>query len=303
MRQSIFITGGTGYLGRFVLERLARGDCRLVCLARGPLPESAPPNIRYIQGDLLDSASYSDAMAGCDVVLHMAAATGKHSPDEFRRANRDGTEALLKQARLRGVGRFLFVSSIAATFHNLFRYFYAQTKQEAEKMVASSGLRWTIVRPTMILGSNAPVLKALARLATLPVVPVFGDGSVPVQPIFVGDMADFIIEILNEDGVDAMTLEVGGPETLTIEDLLLRIRRTEGKPPARVLHLPASVIGRCLGFMEPFLLPLLPFTAGQLASFSNAGTVAAHPWVTERQNRMLGVSAMLESSNNGHVSA
>jgi NADH dehydrogenase len=300
MVQSIFVTGGAGYLGRYVVKRLAESASRrVVCLVRGPAPDGLPPNVRYIRGDLLDTGAYSHALTGCDVVLHMAAATGKHSPQEFRSANRDATEVLLNEARQRGVGRFLFVSSIATKFHNLFRYFYAETKQQAEKLVASSGLRWTIVRPTMILGRDAPVLAALARLAGLPVIPVFGNGSVPVQPIFVDDLADCLIGLLDENGMDGVTLEVGGPETLTIEDLMLRIRRSAGKRPAMVLHLPASLTGRCLGLMEPFLLPVLPFTAGQLASFCNPGTTAAHPWVAERQNRMLGVSAMLEASNNG----
>ena len=155
----------------------------------------------------------------------------------------------------------------------------------------------------MILGKNAPVLASLARLAALPVVPVFGDGRVPVQPVFVDDLADCLAALLDEEGFDGATLEIGGPEVLTIEDLLLRIRRAGGKPPGPVVHLPARAIARGLGWMEPLFLPLLPFTAGQLASFSNAGATAPHPWVAGRQNRMIGVNEMLGMPANEYASA
>ena len=100
-----------------------------------------------MRGDLLDPAGYAAALAGCDAVLHLAAATGKQSRAEYLRVNRDGTEALVRQARQAGVSRFLFTSTVAVKFRDQFRYYYAQSKQEAEAVVTSSGLRWTIVAP------------------------------------------------------------------------------------------------------------------------------------------------------------
>lgn len=304
MLRSIFLTGAGGFLGGRVLARLAQDPARTItCLVRGNVPATAPPNVRYVCGDLLEAASYTSALAGCDAVLHMAAATGKNSRAEYFRVNRDGTQALLRQAGQCGVRRFLFVSTIAAKFSNQYRYFYAESKQAAENAVAASGLRWTIVRPAIIIGKNAPVLKSLERLASLPVVPVFGDGRVPVQPVFVDGLADCLVELLDESGVENTTLEIGGPEVLSIEELMLLLRSAAGKPPAPVLHLPLRPLARCLGWMEPFLLPFLPFTAGQLASFSNAGTTAPHPWVRKRQNRMPGVAEILRSTTNGYASA
>jgi nucleoside-diphosphate-sugar epimerase len=302
MVRSIFLSGAGGFLGQRVLQRLAQKDgCRVVCLTRGDLPDSVPPQIRYVQGDLLDPSGYADALSGCDTVLHLAAATGKCPPDEYMRVNRDGTGALLEQARRSGVQRFLFVSSVAAKFQDQFRYYYGQSKQQAEALVAASELRWTIVRPTMIFGRNAPVFDSLARLAALPVVPVFGDGRTPVQPVYVDDLADCLVAMLSqEEGLDRTTVEIGGPEVLTIQDLLLRIRSSAGRPGGPVLHLPVNAISRCIGYMEPFLLSVLPFTAGQLASFSNPGTAAPHPWVAGRQSGMAGISEMLWSAINGH---
>jgi len=305
MIRSIFLTGAGGFLGSRVLARLAEErNLRTVCLLRGTPPAAAAPNVEYVRGDLLEPAGYAAALAGCDAVLHLAAATGKHPAAEYFRVNRDGTAALARQARESGVARFLLVSTVAAKFPGQYRYYYAQSKQAAEAALAASGLRWTIVRPAMILGRNAPVLESLARLAALPVVPVFGNGRVPVQPVFVDDLAACLVALLGEaDLFENTTLEIGGPEVLTIEQLILRIRRTKGSAAAPVLHLPAGAIARCLGWMEPFLLPWLPFTAGQLASFCNAGTTASHPRVTEWQKRMKDVDEMLRSVANGYASA
>lgn len=305
MVSSVFVTGGSGFLGTRVVARLAREkNRRIVCLIRGKAPETASANVQYVRGDLLDAAGYANHLRGCEAVLHMAAATGKCRASEYFRINRDATEDLVLAARESGVKRFLFVSTIAAKFSDQYRYYYAESKQGAEAVVAQSGLRWTTVRPAIILGDHAPVLRSLERLASMPVVPVFGDGHVPVQPVFVEDLADCLVALLDDVKIrESEIVEIGGPDVISIEELILRIRLAAGKTSAPVLHLPARAVARCLGWLEPLFLPLLPFSAGQLASFLNAGTAAPHPWVTERQNRMSGISEMLGSATNGYASA
>jgi nucleoside-diphosphate-sugar epimerase len=301
MAGSIFLTGANGFLGSRVLSRLSGvADRKIVCLSRRKSAGNQCENVEFVQGDLLNREDYARALAGCDIVIHLAAATGKHTPVEYLRVNRDGTEALVLEARQAGVQRFLHVSTIAVKFRDKSRYYYAQSKQQAEAVVAQSGLRWTIVRPTIILGRIAPALESLSRLAALPVVPVFGDGRTLVQPVFVDDLAACLVAILEEDVFDGQTMEIGGPEVLSIEDLLLRIRRVQGGRRARVIHLPARFIATCLGWMEPFLGPLLPFTAGQLASFTNPGTITPDPWVSRQQTRMKNVNEILQSLANEH---
>jgi nucleoside-diphosphate-sugar epimerase len=207
-------------------------------------------------------------------VVHLAAATGKHPPAEYFRVNRDGTEILVSEAERAGVGRFLYVSSIAVKFGNLGRYWYAQSKLEAEKIVAASGLDWVIVRPTMIFGPRSAVLEGLRRLAALPVLPVFGDGRTPLQPVFVDDLACALAALLDEPAASRRTIEIGGPEVRGIESLLLGLRRAQGIDNRRVVHLPARPVAALLGFVEPLLRPWLPVTAGQLTSFTNDGTAA-----------------------------
>jgi nucleoside-diphosphate-sugar epimerase len=295
MAGSIFITGASGFLGRRLLPLLsADRSRRIVCLCRSKPVDPRPDNVEFVTGDLLEHDAYAEAIAGCDGVVHLAAATGKHSLADYMRINRNGTEVLVHAARRANVKRFLHVSTIAVRFSDESRYYYAQSKQKAESLVRDSGMRWTIVRPTMIFGKDAPVLHGLSRLAALPIVPIFGDGRTPVQPIFVDDLAHCLVEMLEDECLTGRTVEMGGPEVLSIEDLLLRIRRSLGKGD-HVIHLPARPIAATLAWVEPLLRSLLPFTAGQLASFTNPGTISSDPWVEKRQRRMKNIAEMLES--------
>jgi uncharacterized protein YbjT (DUF2867 family) len=205
-------------------------------------------------------------------VIHLAAATGKLPASEYWRVNRDGTEKLLYAAEAAGVERFLFVSTIAAKFGNQSRYHYAQSKKAAEDLVKRGGMRWTIVRPAMIMSPGSPVLRSLSMLAGLPVIPVFGNGRTLVQPVEVDELAKSLADMVDAPGHDGEALEIGGPEALSMEELLVRIRESSGKGPARVLHIPAAPIAMLVGLAESLVGPRLPFTAGQLASFTNDGT-------------------------------
>jgi NADH dehydrogenase len=113
-------------------------------------------------------------------------------------------------------------------------------------------------------------------LACAPVLPVFGSGRALVQPVSIHDLVAALTEILDGDAFDNQTVEIGGPEVLSMEELLVKIRRVHGKGNGPVFHLPAKLLAAGIGVVESFLLPLLPFTAGQMASFTNDG-VADRP--------------------------
>ncbi len=294
MAGSIFVTGGNGFLGRRLLSLLGVcPDRKIFCLVRTKPMDSQPKNIEFVLGDLLDSHSYAEALVGCDTVIHLAAATGKHAPQKYFRINRDGSQSLIAAAQRAGVRRFVHVSTIAVKFGNKSHYPYAQSKEQAEMAVKQSSLHWTIARPTMIFGQGSPVLGGLSRLATLPMVPVFGDGLTPVQPILADDLAASLVAALEDELLIGRTVEIGGPEVVSIENLLLRIRTSADRGSAPVVHLPARPIAACLGWVEPWLRPVLPLTAGQLASFTNSGTISPDPWVEGQQVGMKRVDEML----------
>ena len=271
MTTPLFLTGATGFVGRRVVRLLAASgysDVRLLVRdpARGQGLGDTPPAWRIVRGDLDRPAEWSSHLASAETVLHLASSTGKVRRREHFNTIVGGTERLLDAAKAAGVRRFLFVSSVAAGFANRRYYHYADAKAAAEALVSRSAFDWLIVRPTMVLGPDSPVLTGLKKLAMLPLPIMFGPGTDPVEPIAVDDLAALLVAALEVRPWGGRTITVGGPDRITTEELLGRIRGSG----QRFMHLPLAPLRELLGVLEPVLFPVMPLTAGQLATFANS---------------------------------
>lgn len=297
MATRLFVTGGRGFVGSGLLARLAERGHRVVALDRsGSLERDLRQmgDVRVVSGDLLESETYRAALATTDIVLHLAASTGRASREEHFRINAVGTEVLLAECHRAGVQKFLFVSSIAAKFPDTRHYHYAQAKIRAESAVRQSGLRFAILRPTMILGGRSPILSAFEKLAMMPVIPIFGNGRTSVQPIHVDDVVEYILTVLDRDMFTNEIFEIGGPRAVTIEALLQAIRQARKGRSGGIVHLPLGIIVPPIAAAEGLGLGrLLPFSVGQLATFRFDGTAATN-LLQESGNDLRDIPQMLE---------
>jgi NADH dehydrogenase len=296
----VFLTGGGGFIGSRLLRALLQHGHSVIALDRSGTVTTGGllPAGQAVRGDILVPETYREPLAGSDVVVHLAASTGRAPSAEHWRVNATGIETLLNECRAAGVTRFLFVSSIATTFPDLRRYPYAQAKAKAEQLVASSGIPFVVLRPTMVLGPGSPILAALSRLALLPVIPVFGSGRTRVQPVSVGDVVDVIVGTLERDRFLNETIDVGGPEALPIEELLQQIRVAGTGRRGPVLHVPLGVLLPALRGAESIgLARLLPFTVGQLATFRFPGTAAGHPAIEAEREHRVSLRQMVSSDS------
>jgi nucleoside-diphosphate-sugar epimerase len=293
--KSLFITGGTGFVGRRLLQRLAAQKYKtLYCLSRaGRIVSPESPSIHALEGGLADIDRYQPELAACECVVHLAAATGKLKPADYFRINVVGTNNLIERAKQCGVKRILFVSSIVVRYPIKDHYYYAQSKEQAEQLVRESGLDYAIVRPTIVAGEDSGVLEGLAKIASLPIVPVFGDGKTRVQPIAVGDLADFLALILERELFAGDIFEFGGPEVLTIEDLLKRLCRARLQREARVMHIAFALAAPLLKMLERVAYSMLPVTLGQLAIFRCDGTAEPNSLFEERRAGLKPMAEML----------
>jgi nucleoside-diphosphate-sugar epimerase len=282
------VTGAAGLVGKNLVRKLHEAGHRVVAIARSAEPAGWPKTSRWVTADLTEPASYQEALVGAEAVVHLAATTGKARPAVYQRNNVEATERLLEAASASGVGRFVFMSSIAAAFEDRRHYAYAESKISAEQAVRASTLTTLIVRPTMILGEGSPIQASLSKLGRLPLIPMFGSGKVLVQPIDVADLVRVLTAVLGESPPPSGTvLEVGGPEIYSMEELVRRLRRAAGvEGKARFLHLPIGLLRAGLAAVESVLFPVLPFTAGQLASFANDSKAAPNQLV----QRLLGAA-------------
>lgn len=277
----IALTGAGGFVGRHLLARLdpaVHPDLR--CLQRDPgrLGSLAAPGWCAVPGTLEDPAALARLLEGVHTVVHLAAVTGKAPPAHYRAVNEAGTRRLVSAARAAGVRRIVALSSVAAGFPDQRHYPYAASKQAMEQVLAEGGVPSLVFRPTMILGPGSPVLTGLRTLAAAPVGICFGPGDLPVQPVHVDDVVDVLVAVLQRPLAEERPVGLGGPETLGFLELLRRLRVAARGRPGPFLRLPLGPIRGTLALLEPLLLPLLPLTAGQLASFANPGTVPSEPW-------------------------
>jgi NADH dehydrogenase len=206
-------------------------------------------------------------------VIHLAAVTGKAMPEEYFKVNAKGTQFLIEQCQKARVRNFLYISTIAVKYPDKSHYHYAQSKELGEDAVKNSGLNYTIVRPTIVIGQDSPVWNSLSRLTRLPVTPIFGDGTTRIQPIYLDDLVDCILSILYERIFANETLEIGGPEVITFKDFLSQIHFAYyGKQP-RVVHIPLKPLMHILSILEKRFYSILPVSVGQLYAFGNDGTI------------------------------
>jgi nucleoside-diphosphate-sugar epimerase len=294
---SIFVTGGSGFIGRRFLDALRTGGYeRVTCLTRKPAaPADDSTGWKYLPGDLATPESYSSHLAQADLVIHLAAATGNASPDELRRINVDATRRLLHECERHGVSRMLYVSSIAAKYKDLEHYAYGRSKAEAETAVRQSRIDFTILRPTIVLGPGSPIWQRLHALATLPLPLVIGNGKTRVQPIDVADVARAMVKLVERSRFSGEILELGGPDIVTFDELIRAIRSATRRSAAPLIHLPAGPLRSLLGLASQVLGPRLPVSPGQLVPFTSDGVADPNDLATELRPAMTNLDTLLSA--------
>ncbi len=244
----VLVTGAAGFIGRPLVTRLVARGHSVRGLVRRVDEASALGTAAEI-GDVRDAGAVDRATRGMDAVVHLACATGVARERVAREVNVEGTRRVIDALRVNGGRRFVFVSSISAARERMGPY--GRTKKEGEALVASSGLDWVILRPSLVYGPGAAGLFArLARSLRGPLFPLIGDGSIELDPIHVDDVCAVIEQCLERSDVLSKTYDLLGPDRLTFAELLQRLARASGAAP-RLVRLPpglALAMARVLGF-------------------------------------------------------
>jgi len=298
MENPLLITGASGFIGRHLLQKLdPHRFAPIYCLSRsGDLTHQLPGHgrVRWLKGDLFDSI-VDKGLDSSSIVVHLGATTGKASPQRYFEVNNAGTRHLLKRCQESGVKKFLYVSTIAVKYKNEPRYFYARSKEAGETAVRRSGLSYTILRPTIVLGQESPGWKALSNLARLRIIPVPGDGTARIQPVDVEDVADAIVSILEEQDFQDRTYELGGPDVVSLEAFLRSIHRLYYDREPKIIHLPALPLRWLLASVEKCVPLALPLNSGQLSVFLQDGTIESNALFEKRRLHMKTLSAILDA--------
>ena len=259
----VAVTGATGFVGRHLVTRFLRDGHRVRALVR--TPERARvfgvQGVDLIVGSLANPASLAALCRGADAVVHLVGIILEWRDATFTEVHIEGTRRLLDAARAAGVGRFLHMSAIGAR-PDPHASPYHRTKWQAEELVRASGLSAAIMRPSIINGPESPPIRVLARLHRwMPLVPIFGDGRFPTQPVWIDDVASAFAVALGRATLQG-TFELGGPAVLSYEEFVRCIGRAAGHPRPLV-HVPLGLVRLAARAFDP-LGPAAPITSGQL---------------------------------------
>ena len=278
----VTVFGGSGFLGRHLVRRLARrGDVVRVAV-RDPAgaiflkPMGDVGQIVLMKADVRDPAAVRAAVEGADIVVNLVGILYERGARTFQAMHVAAAERIASASAAAGVGQLVHVSALGADVHSPARY--GRSKAAGEAAVRAAFRSAIVMRPSVVFGPEDGFFNRFAALARiLPVLPVFGaklgydhvpakdepislcrTGGVKFQPVYVGDVAEAILRALDEPAAAGRTFELGGPRVMSFEDVLKLVLREIGRRPI------LAPMPLWLGEFQGALMSLVPLVAPPL---------------------------------------
>ncbi len=231
--RKVLVTGATGFTGKHVVPLLLKRYGEITCLTRVSSDRAAIslPSVRFREGNVDDPASLEAALQGMDTLINIAFLVGR-SEQGAKRA-----EGLVRACVGAGVRRAIFISS--TSIFTTMKAVDKIAKLAAESAVINSDLDYTILRPTMIYGTEGDrnIIRLIRFLRRYPLIVVPGDGRFRHQPIHVEDLARAIVDCLDVKTTFRKAYNLSGAQSVTFNELIdqtcevLNVRRLK-------IHLP-----------------------------------------------------------------
>lgn len=259
----IFVTGGTGFVGREVVRQLYGAGHKVRCLVRNVerAKRLLPPRVEPHPGDLTDPDSFKAGLKDCQAVIHLVGILVEKGEATFERIHVQGTSDLLRAASEAGVRRFLQMSALGSRPDAKSRHH--RTKYQAERIVTQSSLDWTIFRPSVIFGPGDQFVNILARIIrSAPIMPIIGPGESLIQPISVRNVAACFALAVGDSSSYRKIYELGGPQRFTYNQIYQIIAGVLEKKK-KAVHIPIPLVTPG-ALISELLLPNPPITREQL---------------------------------------
>ncbi|WP_309573084.1 complex I NDUFA9 subunit family protein [Deinococcus sp.] len=268
---NVLVTGASGFVGSVICTELtARGHT----VWAGSRDGNGPTGTTGVKLDVTDPGSVQRAVgqADPDAVVHLVGIIVAKGEQTFERVHVQGTRNVLA-AVPRGA-RYVHMSALGADPQSASGY--SASKGRAEELVRSSGLNWTIFRPSLIFGPGddffGRVLRDLVSLG--PIVPQIGDGSFPFRPVSVQDVAAAFVGAAGSDAGAAQTYALTGPDEFTFRQLLELELKALGKSKP-IIPVPLALMNLAVPLMQ--VLPNPPITKDQYAMLKEGNTAPNEP--------------------------
>ncbi len=224
----VTVFGGSGFIGRYVVERLADRDAVIAVAVRDP--EAAKSlrvagqvgQISPIAANIRDPESIRAAVAGADSVVNLCGVLAESGRQTFQAVHVDGAANIARAAAAAGAERLIHVSAIGAGDSATSKY--ARSKAAGERAVREAFPGATILRPSVVFGPEDSFFNLFAGISrATPALPLFGGGTTKFQPVYVCDVAAAIVAALDDDSAHGQVYELGGPEMYTFRELMQKM--------------------------------------------------------------------------------
>ena len=271
----VVVFGGSGFLGRHIVRRLAKANYRIRVAVRRPNEAlfvktcGRVGQVEIVAANIRDDGSVVAALEGADAVVNTVGILYETGPQKFDAVQADGAARLAKAAADAGIDRFVQLSAIGADAAS--ESHYARTKAQGEQAVQAQIANAHILRPSIVVGPEDDFFNRFAGMAMLaPALPLIGGGLTRYQPVTVYDVANAVAACLA--GAQPGIYELGGPQEFSfralMEMLLKQICRER-----LLLPLPFAAASVIAGFAQFMPKPLL--TPDQLILLKSDNVAAA----------------------------
>jgi uncharacterized protein YbjT (DUF2867 family) len=241
-QRHVVVLGGTGFVGRHLVARLLQGGNRVTVLSRGLDPAKRPlrpQGASLIEGDVSDADFLAAVLDDADAVVNLVGILNEEGDrgDGFEQVFVGITDSLITAMTRMGVRRLLQMSALNA---GRGESHYLQSRGRAEQHVRSSGLDWTLFRPSVIAGPGDGLFcrfDGLLRFA--PVLPI-GRAEAKFQPVWVGDVVEAFARALDEPRSIRESYDLVGPDVMTLREIVRLSARARGRHRV-VLGLPPAL--------------------------------------------------------------
>ncbi len=278
----VTIFGGSGFLGRYISQRMAKQGWRVRVAVRRPneaifvKPYGTVGQVEPILANIRDDASVQAACTGADAVVNCVGTFDKSGRNNFEAVHIEGAQRVAQMAKAAGVKQLIHISAIGARQDATSRY--ARTKAAGEVVVKNAFAGAIILRPSVVFGTEDIFFNRLASMAAIsPIMPLVGSHS-KFQPVYVDDVAKAaVMGVLGQSS--AGVYELGGPDTESFTKLVDRMltcihrKRLKVNVPFFVASLDAKILDMAFGLtMGLFKNNIL--TADQVEQLRNDSVVA-----------------------------
>ncbi|HME25846.1 MAG TPA: complex I NDUFA9 subunit family protein [Acetobacteraceae bacterium] len=270
------VFGGSGFIGRYIVKRLARKGFVVRVAVRDTeralflKPMGAVGQVVPLYASLTNQATVHRAVDGADLVVNTVGILAEGRSGDFQGIHAEGAGLVARLAATAGVARLVHISAIGADPHAASRY--AATKGIGEAMLREAFPGATILRPSLVFGAEDALFNRFAAMARmLPIMPVIC-GDTRFQPVFVGDVADAVMAALTRPDAVGAAYELGGPRVWQFRELLAYILQETGRARPMV-DVPLGLARLQARFME--LVPGKPLTRDQLLMLQQDNVVGA----------------------------